>query len=83
MGGLCGEKTRLALEVAADLEGVWFVDLASVEETELVGSAIASVLQVREHAGHPITETLTEALSDRRITILLDNCEHLIGVCVF
>jgi predicted ATPase/class 3 adenylate cyclase len=78
--GGCG-KTRLALEVVADLEGVWFVDLASVEETQHVGSAIASALQVRQQAGRPIAETLTEALSDRRVTILLDNCEHLIGAC--
>jgi predicted ATPase len=78
--GGCG-KTRLALEVVADVEGVWFVDLASVEEADLVGSAIASVLQVRQQAGRPIAETLTEALADRGVTIILDNCEHLIGVC--
>src|SRR5215210_8528124 len=46
-------KTRLALDVAADLreafgDGVWFVALAVLADPELVPAAIAGALGVRE-----------------------------------
>src|SRR5262249_22314769 len=53
--GGCG-KTRLALQVGADLlgeypEGVWLVELASLAEPALVPQAVAAVLGVKEEAG--------------------------------
>jgi predicted ATPase/class 3 adenylate cyclase len=78
--GGCG-KTSLAIEGASDLDGVWFVDLSSLEEEEQVAPRVASVLGVRALEDRPVTEVLLEALSDRRILIVLDNCEHLIGAC--
>jgi predicted ATPase/class 3 adenylate cyclase len=79
-------KTRLALQVAADLlpeypEGAWFVDLAPLSEGELVPQAVAAVLSVREEPGKPATQTLAEALQARTLLLLLDNCEHLLPAC--
>ena len=79
-------KTRLALQVAAELldgsgDGVWFVDLAPVEDPGLVPSAVASVLKVREQPARSLTETLCLELADQSLLILLDNCEHLIDAC--
>ena len=79
-------KTRLALQVAAELldgsgDGVWFVDLAPVEDPGLVPSAVASVLKVREQPARSLTETLCVELADQSLLILLDNCEHLIDAC--
>jgi len=85
--GLGGSgKTRLALQVAAELldgagDGVWFVDLAPVETSDHVPSAVASVLKVREQPARSLTETLCLELADRSLLILLDNCEHLIDAC--
>ena len=50
-------KTRLSLQVAADLldefpDGVWFVELAPLNDARLVPQAVASVLGVKEEAGH-------------------------------
>jgi predicted ATPase len=78
--GGCG-KTSLAIEAASDLDGVWFVDLSSLAEEEHIAPRVASVLGVRTLDGRPATEVLLEALSDRRIMIVLDNCEHVIGAC--
>ncbi|MDP9332726.1 MAG: tetratricopeptide repeat protein [Actinomycetota bacterium] len=76
-------KTRLSLETAGDLlegtvEGVWIVELAPLAGSSLVASSVASALGVREQSGRPILETLIDALQDRRILIVLDNCEHVI-----
>src|SRR5262249_12742830 len=83
--GGCG-KTRLAIQVAAELlgeypDGVWLVDLASLSDPPLVPQALASVLAVREEPGRPLIETLVESLSTRRLLILLDNCEHVVAAC--
>ncbi len=79
-------KTRLALRllaVAADEfpDGAWFVELADLQQPDLVASRVAAVLGVSEEAGRPLTETLAEALRPRRLLLALDNCEHLIDAC--
>ncbi len=83
--GGCG-KTRLALEVARDLVGtypggVWLVELASLSDPALVPHAVAAALGVREAPGRSLAETLVEYLRPRKILLVLDNCEHLIGAC--
>jgi predicted ATPase/DNA-binding NarL/FixJ family response regulator len=79
-------KTRLALRVAAGLldgagDGVWFVDLAPVGDSDLVAVTVADVLGVRQEPGRPVLGTLVEAVGGRHLLVLLDNCEHVIGAC--
>jgi predicted ATPase/class 3 adenylate cyclase len=79
-------KTRLGLQVAAELldgsgDGVWMVALDSVADPESVPFEIARVLGIKEQAGQPMKETLVEAVADRSVLVVLDNCEHLIGAC--
>ena len=79
-------KSRLSLQVAADLmddfpDGVWLVELAALNDARLVPQAIASVLGVKEEAGHPVVEALAKFVADRRILVVLDNCEHLVDAC--
>lgn len=83
-GGL--GKTRLALQVAAELldehpDGVWFVEFAPLSDARLVPQAAASVLGVTEEAGRPVIEALIKLAVERRILLILDNCEHLIDAC--
>jgi predicted ATPase len=83
-GGL--GKTRLSLQVAADVldlfpDGVWFVELASLSDGRLVPQAVASVLGVTEEAGRPVVEALVKLSVERRMLLVLDNCEHLIEAC--
>jgi predicted ATPase/class 3 adenylate cyclase len=77
-------KTRLALQLAADLleefpEGVLFVDLAATSDPSLVVSAIAQTLAVRELPGQSFEETLAEHLRERRLLLLLDNFEQILA----
>jgi predicted ATPase/DNA-binding CsgD family transcriptional regulator len=79
-------KTRLALQVVAGLldgtgDGAWFVDLAPVGDPDLVAATVADVLGVRQEPGRPVLGTLVEAVGGRRLLVLLDNCEHVIGAC--
>ncbi len=79
-------KTRLSLQVAADLlddfpDGVWLVELAALADARLVPEAVASVVGVKEEAGRPVAEALARFVKDRQVLIVLDNCEHLLQAC--
>ncbi|MEP7207058.1 MAG: tetratricopeptide repeat protein [Casimicrobiaceae bacterium] len=79
-------KTRLALQVgAAQLDthpdGVWLVELAALADARLVVNAVASTLGVKEEPGHGIEEAVLEFVRDRRLLLVLDNCEHLVQAC--
>jgi predicted ATPase/DNA-binding CsgD family transcriptional regulator len=78
-------KTRLVLRIAAELrrafvDGVWFVELADLRAREELPQAIATALGVA--GDEPATaETLADRLHDRRMLLILDNCEHLVEAC--
>jgi predicted ATPase/DNA-binding SARP family transcriptional activator/DNA-binding CsgD family transcriptional regulator len=76
-------KTRLALEVAKDLvgaypEGVWLIELAPLSEGTLVPQGVARAVRVTEQPGRPLTEALVDDLREKKMLLVLDNCEHLI-----
>ncbi|MGI8984690.1 MAG: tetratricopeptide repeat protein [Acidimicrobiales bacterium] len=75
-------KTRLAVEVAQRVAfgRAFFVDLAPVREATLVAEEIASAFTVGELRGRDLAEVLAVALPAGAL-LVLDNCEHLIGVC--
>ncbi len=79
-------KTRLSLQVAADLletfeQGVWFVELAPLSDPELIPQTILSTIGIGEEAGRPPLDILKEYLQDKKVLLVLDNCEHLIEAC--
>ncbi len=79
-------KTRLSIQVAADLldqffDGVWLIELASVTDPSRVGQSIAQTLGISEEPGQRVEQTLARALKEKRLLLLLDNCEHVLGAC--
>ena len=79
-------KTRLALQTGAEVideyeHGVWFVDLAALNDPALLTSTIIDALGIKEESKKSTEETLTEFLKGKEILILLDNCEQLIDAC--
>lgn len=83
--GGCG-KTRLALQVAAEVadeftDGVWFVELARITNPELVPQAVADALGVGEAAGEDLASAIVWFVKERKLLLLLDNCEHLLDAC--
>ncbi|HKS30574.1 MAG TPA: protein kinase [Pyrinomonadaceae bacterium] len=77
-------KTRLAYAVALDLlrefdDGMRFVDLAPINDAELVASTIAQLLDVKESGTRSLYEALKDALRERRMLLVLDNFEQVSG----
>ena len=62
-------------------DGVWLVELAPVADPSLVGQAVATALNVREVPGQAVSQTLAGALAERRLLLVLDNCEHVLDAC--
>src|SRR3979490_166297 len=76
-------KTRLALRAAADLkrtvhDGVWFIDLAGLEDPHLVPKAVITNLGLADKSGQWPTSLLVAHLASREALLVFDNCEHLL-----
>jgi predicted ATPase len=76
-------KTRVALEAAARAasryeDGVVFVPLASVSNPRFGLDALASALGMAQPTGSLSLDVILSRLSERRMLLVLDNCEHLI-----
>jgi non-specific serine/threonine protein kinase len=75
-------KTRLAVQVAADLmdrfaDGVYFVSLASINDPEMVVPAIAQAVGLTETRDQPLLDLLKASLQDKHLLLLLDNFEQV------
>ncbi len=76
-------KTRLSLQLGADLidnfaDGVWLVEFATISDAKLIPQAVATALGIREEAGISMTDTLLKVNRDRKLLLILDNCEHVV-----
>jgi predicted ATPase len=76
-------KTRLALEVAARSvhdfpDGVWVIELASVNDPAAVPEAVAAVLGIVQQAGMSVADSVAAALEGRSRLLVFDNCEHVL-----
>ena len=76
-------KTRLAVQVAAELtgefpDGVWLVELAPVGDPAAVPDVVATTLGVTPQAGMSVAGSVAQALVGRRMLLVVDNCEHVL-----
>ena len=83
--GGCG-KTRLACRVSSELakeypDGIWFVNLASLETADLVAKQLMTTLGLSETPAKDMVKIVEESIREKRLLILLDNCEHLLITC--
>ncbi|MGW6934794.1 helix-turn-helix transcriptional regulator [Lentzea sp. NPDC054927] len=76
-------KTRLAVEVSrrARRTEVRTVELGKLSRSDQVVQAFAEAVGVYQHAGVALRTTLLHELANRRILLLVDNCEHLVEEC--
>ena len=86
---LCGPggvgKTRLALAAAGRVldqhaDGVFLVELAPLSDPALLAPETLSALGLTEESRPPM-DALADHLRDRRVLLVLDNCEHLLSAC--
>jgi len=79
-------KSRLALRAAHGLgrhfpDGVWLTELAGLDGPDLVPFALARSMGVYDRPEGSIQDVLVDHLRDRRLLVVLDNCEHLLEAC--
>ena len=79
-------KTRLSQEVGAQLlnnfpHGVWIVELAPLTDPAQIMPAMAQVFGLQELPFNPLKNLVTDYLRDKKLLLILDNCEHLIQAC--
>ena len=77
-------KTSLALKAARGIvgefaDGAWLVELASLSDPSLVPTAVAGVLKLPVGPSSATPEAVARALGDKKLLLVLDNCEHLVG----
>jgi predicted ATPase len=77
-------KTRLAIEAArgaaeAFPDGICFAALAPLSDPAMVVPTIAGALDVKETGEEPLLRTVSGFLQGKRILLLLDNFEHVLG----
>ncbi|GAA3163713.1 hypothetical protein GCM10010466_63290 [Planomonospora alba] len=79
-------KSRTALRVAHLVrgqfaDGVWFADLARLQDAGMVRHTITSALGIADQSARSADETLSEWVGDREILLIIDTCEHLVDAC--
>lgn len=79
-------KTRLAVEVAFRVldehpDGVFLVELAPLSDAGGLYQQVLAALGVGEDDRHSPPETLAGHVADRRMFLVVDNCEHLADAC--
>nr|WP_239119672.1 tetratricopeptide repeat protein [Planotetraspora thailandica] len=79
-------KSRTALRIAHQIrrqyrDGVWYADLARLQDPGMVHHAITSALGIADQSSRAGSDSLTEWLADREILLVLDTCEHLVEAC--
>jgi predicted ATPase len=79
-------KTRLALRVASMVRrrfpgGVYLVDIAPLRDGGLLAHTVAMALGIPTRSAAGPLADLTEFLLDKRLLLVMDNCEHLVRPC--
>jgi predicted ATPase/DNA-binding CsgD family transcriptional regulator len=77
-------KSRLAAELCRTRldrwpDGVWWVELAPVDDARQVAGAVVSTLELPGRG--PALDVVVAWLAARRALLVLDNCEHLVKAC--
>jgi predicted ATPase/class 3 adenylate cyclase len=79
-------KTRLSLQVAADLldqfpDGVWFIEFSAITNPDLLPKTVLAAFGVVEQQGRTVLQQLIDYLREKPLLLVMDNCEHLIEAC--
>ena len=76
-------KTRLAVQIATTMaaefeNSVWLADLSPITDPDLVPVTVSLALGLPDQPGRSTMDALTGFIGDRRMLVVLDNCEHLL-----
>ena len=77
-------KTRLLIQAAAEASeffphGTVWIPLAPLRDESALGATFALALEVRDQPGLTAEDSIIRALAGKRVLLVVDNCEHLLG----
>jgi predicted ATPase/DNA-binding SARP family transcriptional activator len=79
-------KSRLALQLIPHIarepgETLGWVELAPLPDAALLPAAVLRALDVPTEGGAATTDAVIAAIRGRTVTLVLDNCEHIVDAC--
>jgi len=79
-------KTRLSIEVGIQLlpnfsNGVWMIELAPISDESQIIPTLAQAFGLQDLPFNPLKNLVVDYLRDKKLLLILDNCEHLIAAC--
>jgi predicted ATPase/class 3 adenylate cyclase len=79
-------KTRLSIEIGTQelgnfTNGVWLIELAPLSDESQIIPALAQAFGLQELPFNPLANLVNDYLRDKKLLLILDNCEHLIAAC--
>jgi len=79
-------KTRLSIEIGTEeltsfINGVWLIELAPLSDPAQIIPALAQAFGLQESPFNLLVNLVTDYLRDKKLLLILDNCEHLITAC--
>ncbi|WP_306321708.1 MULTISPECIES: AAA family ATPase [unclassified Streptomyces] len=79
-------KTRLAARLAQRAgarvaDTVCFVPLSPLRDPTLLGNVLLEELRLADNSNEAAEDVIAQWLADKRVLLVLDTCEHLIGDC--
>lgn len=83
MGGI--GKSRFGRQLASEVrrifpDGAWLVELADLQQDTLLVQTVGRALGIRDESSDPLTHLIAH-LREKRLLLVLDNCEHLADPC--
>lgn len=81
---ILGDGETLALTIGAQLaddfaDGVWWVEMESVEDPTRLVEKVALDLRIRQDQDRPLTVLVIEHLREKNLLLLLSHCDRLLG----
>ena len=62
-------------------DGIWLVEFAAVKDPVFIAQTLTKALRLPDRGNRAPIDTLLDHLADRKMLLVLDNCEHLIQPC--
>ncbi|HEY2538183.1 MAG TPA: winged helix-turn-helix domain-containing protein [Stellaceae bacterium] len=77
-------KTQLALSAARRMlpqfaDGVWLAEFSPLADPDLVPATVAAAIGLELGAGETSARRVAQAFTERRLLLIMDTCEHVIG----
>jgi predicted ATPase len=72
---------KLAQDVQARFDAVWFIELSQLREQDAIPLRMANLMRLNEQPPRRLIDVIAEALMPGAQLLVFDNCEHVVAQC--